>query len=247
MDIFKIIHCQSNVGSNTKAPDIAPESPDANASVLYSQRTFYCHENSQEEIDEWRRNILWHARTITGAILRSPDSGDSKESLNFKILERFQKYFLPQHEHFMRTLDLGGQINLRLIVDVNPYCLEEFPEIIIEVGFERWTLDDDGQPAWKLCRSAFFIQDPGKNDHSNTNFRITIFEPFDQTPSGQKFDPVYRDLCWGRVWKLKRGSPDRSSDKREEDARRLAPIMEASRGLSVPFADDNWYESDFDE
>ncbi|KAF7940795.1 uncharacterized protein EAE97_006981 [Botrytis byssoidea] len=193
----------------------------------------------------------------------------------------------------MRTLDLGRQVRLRLIVDVNAYCLEELPGIIIEVGFERWTLDDNGQPAWKLCRDAFFVQDPVTLPHSqfiilSSEFTLAnqimqrlycdgsedfspaingqyimqsregtiiaiptsespFFEPFDQRPSGQKFDPVYRDLCWGRVWKLKRGSPDRSSDEREEDARHLAPIMEARRGLSVPFANDNWYESDFDE
>ncbi|TGO15552.1 hypothetical protein BTUL_0039g00700 [Botrytis tulipae] len=286
MDVFKIIHCQSNVGSNTRAPDIAPESPDLNALVVSSTRPFYCHETSQEEIDEWRRNILWHARTIKGAILKSPSSCDPKESLNFKILERFQKYFLPQHEHLMRTLDLGRKVELRLIVDVNAYCLEELPEIITEVGFERWTLDDDGQPAWKLCRDAFFIQDPVTLPHSqfivlssestlanqiiqrlycdgSGNFIPAIngqyimqsrertiiaiptsgsptSESFDQRPSGKEFDPVYRDLCWARVWKLKRGSPDRSSDEREEDARRLAPTMEARRGLSVPFANDNY-------
>lgn len=74
-----------------------------------------------------------------------------------------------------------------------------------------------------------------------------FFEPFDQRPSGQEFDPDYRDLCWGRVWKLKRGPPDRSSDKREKDAWRLAPTMNARRGLSVPFATQNWYELVVDE
>ncbi|TGO49296.1 hypothetical protein BCON_0214g00120 [Botryotinia convoluta] len=69
-------------------------------------------------------------------------------------------------------------------------------------------------------------------------------EPFDQRPSGQKYDPDYRDLCWARVWKLKRGSPDRSLAKRMEDAWRLAPTMEARRGLTVPFATNDWYESE---
>ncbi|KAF5869299.1 uncharacterized protein Bfra_011106 [Botrytis fragariae] len=61
-------------------------------------------------------------------------------------------------------------------------------------------------------------------------------EPFVQRPSGREFDPKYRDSCWARAWRLKWGSPDRSLDKRAEDAWRLASIMKARRGLSVPLA-----------
>ncbi|TGO35000.1 hypothetical protein BHYA_0174g00260 [Botrytis hyacinthi] len=289
MNICKVKNDQTSVGARAEAPDAASDFPDPNTLVLYSTLDFswrFCHRSSQEEIDEWRRNILWHARTIKGAILKSPSSRDSNEFLNFKILERFRKYFLPQHEQFMRNLDLGRQVKRRLILDVNPYCLEYLPEFIIEVGFERWKLDDGGQPVWKLCRDAFFIQDPvtsppsqftvissectlaeqimqrlycnGSEDffpaingqyimQSRERTIIAIptsesptSELFNQRLSGQEFDPDYRDLCWARVWKLKRGPPDRSSDKREEDAWRLAPIMEARRGLSVPFATNNW-------
>ncbi|KAF7913078.1 uncharacterized protein EAE98_011629 [Botrytis deweyae] len=246
MDVSKVTNCQTNVGSHAEAPDVASEIPDPNTLVLYFTLTFYwrfCHKNCQEEIDEWRRNILWHARSIKGTILEPPSSLDAKEALNFNILERFQMYFLPQYEHFTRTPDLGKQVKPRFIFDVDPCCLEGQPEFIIEVGFERWQLDDDGQPVWKLCRDAFFIQDPltippsqfiivfnesalaeqimqrlrcdGSEDffpnangqyikQSSKRTIIAIatsasptFEPFDQRPSGQKFDLHYRDLCWG--------------------------------------------------
>ncbi|KAM0165335.1 hypothetical protein ACHAPG_000003 [Botrytis cinerea] len=71
-----------------------------------------------------------------------------------------------------------------------------------------------------------------------------LYEPFDQRPSGEKYDPDYRDLCWARVWKLRRGPPDRSLAKRIMDAERLAPIKEARRGIDVPFATKDWYESE---
>lgn len=69
-------------------------------------------------------------------------------------------------------------------------------------------------------------------------------ESFEQRPSGEKPDPDYRDLCWAGVWKLKRGPPDRSLAKRIMDAERLAPIMEARRRIDVPFAINDWYESE---
>ncbi|KAM3156175.1 hypothetical protein ABEW05_003308 [Botrytis cinerea] len=205
-----------------------------------------------------------------------------EDVLNYNILKRFQKYFLPQREHFMRTLDLGRKVKPKFIFDVNPYCLEDLPEFIVEVGFKRWRLDEHRQPIWKLCRSAFFAQDPLTFPHSQfiivssehalddqiiqrlycdrykpfspklngqyikQNNKRTIvaiatsdsplYEPFDQRLSGEKYDPDYRDLCWARVWKLKRGPPDRSLAKRIMDAERLALIKEARCGLDVLFA-----------
>ncbi|KAF7946585.1 hypothetical protein EAE96_009580 [Botrytis aclada] len=142
---------------------------------------------------------------------------------------------------------------------MNPHHPGTLPEFIIEVGFERWRLNEDGRPMWKLCRSAFFVQDPltippsqfiivssecalaeqiiqrlhgdGSEDffpkingqyvtQSSERTIIAIptsdsplYEPFDQRPSGQEHDPDYRDLCWARSWKLKRGPPDRSLAK----------------------------------
>lgn len=169
MNVSTVANPPKNVESHAKAPDITPELPDSNTLVLYSTLTFYwrfCHKNCQQESDEWRRKILWHARSIKGSILKLPSLSKSEDVLNYNILERFQKYFLPQHEHFMRTLDLGRKVEPKFIFDVNPYCLEDLPESIVEVGFERWRLDEDGQPVWKLCRSALFAQDPLTFPHS---------------------------------------------------------------------------------
>ena len=163
MKTSTVTNSLKNVGSHAKAPGFTPELPDPNTRVLYSTLTFYwrfCHINSQQEIDEWRRNILWHARSIKGNILELPSLSNLEDVLNYNILKRFQKYFLPQREHFMRTLDLGRKVKPKFIFDVNPYCLEDLPEFIVEVGFKRWRLDEHRQPIWKLCRSAFFAQDP---------------------------------------------------------------------------------------
>ncbi|TGO87287.1 hypothetical protein BPOR_0236g00100 [Botrytis porri] len=163
MNVFRFTNCQNEVESRAKAQDFASKFPDPNTLVLYSTLTFcrrFCHDYSQAEIDGWTRNILWHARTVRGTILRSPSLLDSKEALSFKILERFQKYFLPQYEHFMRALDLSKQVKPRIVFNMNPYCLEELPDFIIEVGFELWRLDEDGHPVYKLCRCAFFAQEP---------------------------------------------------------------------------------------